>query len=101
MVVVSFGGLMIGAVLGGVASYVILKIWTTPLIETAVTVALAFAAYLTAEDFGLLFNLGDIHFSGILSVLAAALFVGNIGRINTSPPHASHSTTSGNSWPLS
>lgn len=85
IVVVSFGGLMIGAVLGGVVSYVILKNLDDALIETAVTVALAFAAYLTAEDFGLLFNLGDIHFSGILSVLAAALFVGNIGRINTSP----------------
>ena len=85
-VIVSGGGLVVGSVLGGIVSYIILKNVDDPLIETAVTVAVAFGSFLFAEYFGTIFGFDDsFHFSGILSVVAAGLFVGNIGRINTSP----------------
>jgi CPA1 family monovalent cation:H+ antiporter len=73
---VSFGGLGVGLVLGYIVSYVILKNVDDNLIETATTLALAFGAFVVAEQF---------HFSGILAVVAAGLMVGNIGSQNTSP----------------
>lgn len=73
---VAFGGLGIGLVLGYVVSYVILKNVDDHLIETATTVALAFGAYVVAEEF---------HLSGILAVVAAGIMVGNVGSRNTSP----------------
>ena len=73
---VSFGGVGIGLALGFIVSYIILKNVDDHLIETATTVALAFGAYVVAEEF---------HFSGILAVVAAGLMVGNIGSQNTSP----------------
>ena len=90
-VIVSGGGLVIGAVLGGIVSYIILKNVDDALIETTVTLAVAFGSYLTAEFFGAIFGGlisgidSSFHFSGILAVVAAALFVGNIGTQNTSP----------------
>ena len=89
--VVSGGGLVIGAILGGIVSYIILKNVDDALIETTVTLAVAFGAYLMAEFFGAIFGGlisgidSSFHFSGILAVVAAALFVGNIGTQNTSP----------------
>jgi monovalent cation:H+ antiporter, CPA1 family len=73
---VSLGGIGIGLILGFIVSYVILKNVDDHLIETATTVALAFGAYVAAER---------LHVSGILSVVAAGLMVGNIGIRNTSP----------------
>ncbi|MDT8304900.1 MAG: Na+/H+ antiporter [Anaerolineae bacterium] len=73
---VALGGLLIGIALGFVVSQVILKNVDDPLIETATTLTLAFGAYVAAEEF---------HLSGILAVVAAGLFVGNIGAQNTSP----------------
>jgi CPA1 family monovalent cation:H+ antiporter len=73
---VSFGGLAVGVGLGLVVSYVILKNVDVHLIETATTVALAFGSFVIAEE---------LHVSGILAVVAAGLFVGNIGTQNTSP----------------
>ncbi len=89
--IVSGGGLVIGSLLGGIVSYVILKNVDDALIETTVTLAVAFGSFLTAEYFGSIFGglfsfIGpNFHFSGILAVVAASLFVGNIGSINTSP----------------
>lgn len=73
---VAVGGLAVGALLGYVVSHVVLRGIDDHLIETAVTVALAFGSYLVAET---------LHVSGILAVVAAGLLVGNIGRQNTSP----------------
>ena len=73
---VSLGGLAVGLILGYIVSYIILKNLDDHLIETAITVALAFGAYVIAEEF---------HVSGILAVVAAGLLVGNIGLQNTSP----------------
>ncbi len=73
---VSFGGLAVGVGLGLVVSYIILKNVDDHLIETATTVALAFGSFVIAEE---------LHVSGILAVVAAGLFVGNVGTQNTSP----------------
>lgn len=83
--VVSFGGLSIGLVLGYIVSSLILKNVDDNLIETTTTVALAFGAYVIAESFGKFVGVPDLHFSGILAVVAAGLMVGNIGLRNTSP----------------
>jgi CPA1 family monovalent cation:H+ antiporter len=84
-IVDAFGGLLVGLILGYVVSSLILKNLDDHLIETVVTVALAFGSYLLAEEFGLIFDLTDVHLSGILAVVAAGLMVGNIGLRNTSP----------------
>ncbi|MDF1596114.1 MAG: Na+/H+ antiporter [Acidimicrobiia bacterium] len=81
----AFGGLGIGLILGYVVSSLILKNLDDHLIETVVTVALAFGSYLLAEEFGAIFDLERVHLSGILAVVAAGLMVGNIGLRNTSP----------------
>jgi len=73
---VAVGGLVIGGLLGFLVSMVILKNVDDALIETATTVALAFGAFIVAEE---------LHVSGVLSVVAAGIFVGNIGTQNTSP----------------
>ncbi len=85
-VVVAFGGLAVGLILGYVVSNVILRNLDDHLVETAVTVALAFGSYLIAEEFGLLIGRDGLHLSGILAVVAAGLVVGDIGLRNTSPP---------------
>jgi CPA1 family monovalent cation:H+ antiporter len=56
-----------------------------PLIETTTTLAAAYGSFLVAEEFGLIFNIEDLHFSGILAVVATGLVVGTQGLINTSP----------------
>lgn len=90
-VVVASGGLLIGAVFGGIVAYIVLKNVDDHLIETTVTLAVAYGAYLFAEYFGSLFHsvvpqlAQEFSFSGILAVVAASLFIGNVGRINTSP----------------
>lgn len=73
---VSLGGLGVGLALGYGVSYLILRNVDDHLVETSTTVALALGAYVLAES---------MHVSGILSVVAAGLMVGNIGRQTTSP----------------
>ena len=73
---VSLGGLAVGMALGYLVSNVLLKHLDDHLIETAITLALAFGAYVAAEQ---------IHVSGILAVVAAGIIVGDIGLQNTSP----------------
>lgn len=73
---VAFGGLAVGLVLGFIVSQIVLRNVDDPLIETATTVALAFGAYVVAEEF---------HVSGILAVVMAGILVGNIGTQNTTP----------------
>ena len=73
---VALGGLAVGSVLGYLVSAVVLKNVDDHLIETATSVALAFGSFVIAEEF---------HVSGVLAVVAAGLFVGNLGTQNTSP----------------
>lgn len=83
---VAAGGVLVGVALGFVVSQVILKNVDDPLIETATTLTVAFGAYVVAEE---------LHVSGILAVVAAGLFVGNIGAQNTS---ATTQVTLDNFW---
>ena len=83
--VVSLGGLGVGLALGYVVSEVILARVDDPLIETTTTLALAYGAYLIAEDAGHILGIEGVHFSGLLAVVAAGLMVGNLGLKNTSP----------------
>jgi CPA1 family monovalent cation:H+ antiporter len=83
--VVAGGGLLVGIILGGFVSHVILRNVDDHLIETVTTVTLALGSFLVAEEFGLLIGRPELHLSGILAVVAAGLFVGNVGRLNTSP----------------
>ena len=76
LLTVSLGGVGVGLVLGYLVSTVVLKNLDDHLIETAATLALAFGAYIAAEQ---------IHMSGILAVVAAGIIVGDIGLQNTSP----------------
>ncbi len=85
-VTVALGGLAVGLVLGYVVSNVVLKNLDDHLVETAITVALAFGSYLIAEEFGLIVGIDGLHLSGILAVVAAGLVVGDVGLRNTSPP---------------
>jgi len=82
--VISFGGLAVGLVLGYLVAEVILSRLDDPLIETATTLALAYGSFLVAEEAGLIVG-RDFHFSGILAVVSAGLVVGTIGFRNTSP----------------
>jgi CPA1 family monovalent cation:H+ antiporter len=75
-VVVGGLGLVIGAVLGYFVSNIVLRNVDDHLIETATTLALAFGSYVVAEELG---------GSGLLAVVIAGLFVGNLGFQNTSP----------------
>ncbi len=72
---VAGGGSLIGIALGLLISLFIGRI-DEPLVETTLTVILAFGAYLLAETF---------HVSGVLAVVAAGLVNGNVGPRGMSP----------------
>jgi Na+:H+ antiporter len=72
---VAGGGILIGIMLGLLVSELIGRI-EEPLVETTLTVVLAFGAYLLAETF---------HVSGVLAVVAAGLVNGNAGPRGMSP----------------
>jgi CPA1 family monovalent cation:H+ antiporter len=72
---VSGGGLLIGLFLGWLVSQIIRKI-DDALIETTLTIVLAFGTFIIAES---------INMSGILAVVMAGLISGNIGPNGMSP----------------
>ena len=72
---VSAGGIAIGLFLGWLISRLIARI-DDYLIETTLTTVLAFGSYLLAEQ---------LHFSGVLAVVAAGLVNGNLGSQGMSP----------------
>ena len=72
---VSAGGIMVGLFSGWVVSRLIANI-DDYLIETTLTTVLAFGSYLVAEQ---------LHFSGVLAVVAAGLVNGNLGPEGMSP----------------
>lgn len=85
LIVISLPGLGVGMVLGYAVGAVFLARVDNPLIETSTTLALAYGSYLLAEDFGRIIGDPDLHFSGLLAVVAAGLMVGTVGLRNTSP----------------
>ncbi len=72
---ISAGGLVIGVALGWIVARLIARI-DDYLIETTLTTVLAFGSYLIAEQ---------LHFSGVLAVVAAGLINGNLGPQGMSP----------------
>jgi CPA1 family monovalent cation:H+ antiporter len=72
---IALGGIAVGLVLGWLFSLMIARI-DDYLIETTLTTVLAFGSYLVAEQ---------MHFSGVLAVVAAGLVNGNIGPQGMSP----------------
>ncbi len=72
---VSVGGALVGFLLGWLVSRLIARV-DDYLIETTLTTVLAFGSYLLAEQ---------LHFSGVLAVVAAGLVNGNIGPQGMSP----------------
>jgi CPA1 family monovalent cation:H+ antiporter len=72
---VSAGGIMLGLALGWVISRLIARI-DDYLIEITLTTVLAYGAYLLAEQ---------LHFSGVLAVVAAGLITGGLGPQGMSP----------------
>ena len=73
---VAGGGLLIGLLLGWLASRMIARI-DDHLVETTLTTVLAFGSFLVAEHL--------FHVSGVLAVVAAGLVNGNIGPEGMSP----------------
>lgn len=72
---VAVGGTVVGLILGWLISRLISRI-DDYLIETTLTTVLAFGSYLIAEQ---------LHFSGVLAVVAAGLVNGNISPQGMSP----------------
>ena len=72
---VSAGGIVIGLVLGWLISRLIARI-DDYLIEITLTTVLAYGAYLVADQ---------LHFSGVLAVVAAGLITGSLGPQGMSP----------------
>jgi monovalent cation:H+ antiporter, CPA1 family len=72
---VSIGGIAVGLGLGWLVSRLIAQV-DDYLIETTLTTVLAFGAYLAADQ---------LHFSGVLAVVAAGLVNGNLGKQGMSP----------------
>lgn len=72
---VSAGGVGIGLAAGFLVAQIIARV-DDYLIETALTTALAFGAYLIAEQF---------HVSGVLAVVAAGIVTGSVGTRRMSP----------------
>ncbi len=72
---VAVGGIMLGLLLGWVISRLISKI-DDYLIEITLTTVLAYGSYLLAEQ---------MHFSGVLAVVAAGLITGSLGPQGMSP----------------
>ena len=69
------GGTIVGILLGLLVSQIISRI-DDPLVETTLTTVLAFGSYLIAEQ---------LHFSGVLAVVAAGIVNGNVGPKGMSP----------------
>ncbi len=75
-VVVCFGGLAVGFVLGYLA-YKILSYIDDHLIEVSITLILAYSSFLIAED---------LHLSGVMAVVCSGLIIGNYGRTFSMSP---------------
>jgi len=74
-VTIAGGGLAVGILLGMLISQFISRI-DEPLVETTLTIVLAFGSYLIAESLGV---------SGVLAVVAAGIINGNVGPRGMSP----------------
>ncbi len=74
--VVLFGGALTGGLLGFVATRLIKHLEDMAPVELTITIIMAHSAFIIAEHF--------LHVSGIISVLAAGIVLGNYGHDNLS-----------------
>lgn len=72
---VSIGGLIVGFLVGKLAE-ILFKSTDNRLVETTITIPVAFGSYVLAEQ---------LEFSGILSVVAAGIYLSTVIPANTSP----------------
>jgi CPA1 family monovalent cation:H+ antiporter len=72
---VSIGGVLVGLIIGKLGEFLFART-DHRLVETTLTMPAAFGAYLLAEQ---------LHLSGILSVVAAGIYMGNAIPAHTSP----------------
>lgn len=72
---VSAGGLAVGFIVSMVANYAIFRPVDNRLIETTVTMVIVFGSFLIAEQIQVTESL---HMSGILAVVAAGIYFGNV-----------------------
>lgn len=72
-----FGGsLILGSILGFIASQFIVRVKNDRLAEVTLTVALALFSFVGAEHF--------LHLSGVITAVAAGIVMGNVGRTKIS-----------------
>lgn len=70
------GSIIVGAVFGLIASFIIGKFKHDSLLETSMTVALTFFSFIGAEHL--------LHLSGVISTVAAGITLGNLGKTKIS-----------------
>jgi CPA1 family monovalent cation:H+ antiporter len=70
------GSLLVGGIMGWVISEFIARVENDKLIETTLTLALALISFVAAEHY--------FHLSGVISAVAAAITLGNVGRTRIS-----------------
>ncbi|MGI8459616.1 MAG: Na+/H+ antiporter [Propionibacteriaceae bacterium] len=71
------GGALVGAAIAGVVVVVRRRI-SDPILDTAISLIVPFAAYLPAEEF---VHIGGAHGSGVIAVVIAALILGHYAPI--------------------
>ena len=76
-IVVFFGGLVVGWLLGLLTGYVLGKVQSDHDIEITLTTILAYVSFIFAEEI--------LHVSGVMATVAAGLTLGGWGRIRISP----------------
>ena len=74
---VSFGGILVGLLVGWISLKWIKGVVNDPLVENSIVVAAAYLTFYVAEHF--------LHVSGVLALVTLGLIVGGIGRTRISP----------------
>jgi len=74
---VFLGGVIVGYLLGRGICALIARLVDVPLVETTLTISLAYIAFVVAEHY--------LHVSGVMAVVTAALVLGSYGRTAISP----------------
>ena len=76
-IVVFFGGVAVGLVVGFAFCWIIGRLRELPLVEVTLTLTLAYLVFILAEHY--------LHVSGVMATVAAALVLGSYGRTKVSP----------------
>ncbi|MEA2027992.1 MAG: cation:proton antiporter [Campylobacterota bacterium] len=74
--IVFIGGLLVGVMMAFIFGWLIGRVESDPFIEVPLTMVLAYASFVMAEE---------IHLSGVMAVVAAGVMMGGWGRTKISP----------------